>query len=198
MERKIASVDRLANVEPLKHNFMARPTTKQQLIEQSEDKFNNLFTLINSIDADEQEKSFSFEDRDKNIRDVLVHLYEWHELLLNWIKLNLAGKKINFLPEPYNWKTYPQMNIEFWKKHQTSSYEDAISLLQKSHIEAMRLLDTFTNEQLFTKKLFPWTGTTSLGSYCISATSSHYDWAIKKIKKQKKEINKKKSKQNCC
>ncbi|MGO3678157.1 MAG: ClbS/DfsB family four-helix bundle protein, partial [Microbacteriaceae bacterium] len=29
---------------------------------------------------------------------------------------------------------------------------------------------------------FPWTGTTSLGSYCVSATSSHYDWAIKKIR----------------
>ena len=92
--------------------------------------------------------------------------------------VNLKGNKINFLPEPYNWKTYPQMNVEFWEKHQTTPYQEAISVLQKSHVEVMRLIDTFTNEQLFTKKFFDWTGTTSLGSYCVSATSSHYDWAM--------------------
>ncbi len=167
---------------------MGRPITKQQLIEQSEENFNKLFTLINSMSIKEQEKSFSFEDRDKNIRDVLVHLYEWHQLLLNWIKLNLSGQKSNFLPEPYNWKTYPQINIEFWKKHQATPYQNAITIVQTSHAEVMQLIDTFTNEQLFTNKYFSWTGTTSLGSYCVSATSSHYDWAMKKLKKHKKEL----------
>lgn len=165
---------------------MARPTTKQQLIEQSEENFGKLFTIINSMTAEEQEKTFSFEDRDRNIRDVLVHLYEWHLLLLNWISSNTSGHKTNFLPEPYNWKTYPKMNIEFWKKHQTTLYQEATSLLLTSHAQVMRLINTFSNEQLFTNQLFPWTGTTSLGSYCVSATSSHYDWAIKKIKKHKK------------
>ena len=94
---------------------MARPTTKLQLIDQSEENSKKLFALINSLTTDEQEKSFSFDDRDRNIRDVLVHLYEWHQLLLNWVKSNSAGKKTSFLPEPYNWKTYPQMNVEFWK-----------------------------------------------------------------------------------
>ncbi|MFC1239685.1 ClbS/DfsB family four-helix bundle protein [Treponema vincentii] len=47
--------------------------------------------------------------------------------------------------------------------------------------------ETFSNEELFTKKVFDWTGTTSLGSYCVSATSSHYDWATKDIKKALKK-----------
>ncbi len=46
----------------------------------------------------------------------------------------------------------------------------------------MALIDTFSNDELFTKGVFDWTGTTTLGSYCISATASHYDWAIKKLK----------------
>lgn len=167
---------------------MARPTTKQQLAECSEENFKKLFAFIDSMSTEEQEMLFLFEDRDKNIRDVLVHLYEWHQLLLNWVKLNLAGEKINFLPEPYNWKTYPQMNLEFWKKHQSTPYNEAIALLCESHAEVMCLIDTFTNEQLFTKKLFDWTGTTSFGSYCVSATSSHYDWAMKKIKKYKNNL----------
>ena len=120
--------------------------------------------------------------------DVLVHLYEWHQLLLSWIHSNQSGNKANFLPEPYNWKTYPQMNVGFWEKHQHTSLKEAVQLLKESHSEVINLIDSFTNEELFTNKYFSWTGTTSLGSYCVSATSSHYDWAMKKIKKHKKSL----------
>lgn len=162
---------------------MARPTSKQQLFEQSEANFKLLFTVIDSIPESEQGSQFPFEDRDKNIRDVLVHLYEWHLLLIKWVNANMSGEKANFLPQPYNWKTYPQMNIEFWEKHQKTTFKKAVSYVKKSHSDVMQLIGKFTDEQLFTKKIFDWTGTTSLGSYCVSATSSHYDWALKKIKK---------------
>ena len=167
---------------------MARATTKEQLIPNSEENFAKLFALINSFEEGELVATFNFEDRDRNIRDVLVHLYEWHQLLLNWINSNQSGKKENFLPEPYNWKTYPQMNVEFWKKHQNTLFNDSVSMLKQSHAAVMTVIDTFSNEELFTNKYFDWTGTTSLGAYCVSATSSHYDWAIKKIKKHKKSL----------
>ncbi|GHS99751.1 hypothetical protein FACS189421_10780 [Bacteroidia bacterium] len=61
-------------------------------------------------------------------------------------------------------------------------------MLNESHSEVVNLIETFSNEELFTKKYFPWTGTTNLGSYCVSATSSHYDWAMKKIKMHMKNI----------
>ena len=54
--------------------------------------------------------------RDKNLRDVLIHLFEWHQLLLLWIESNLNNDQKPFLPLPYNWKTYGELNIEFWKK----------------------------------------------------------------------------------
>ena len=168
---------------------MARPTTKDQLIQAGEENFNKLMEVIDSLSVTQQEMIFSFEDRDRNIRDVLIHLYEWHQLLLNWIKKNQDGEKCNFLPEPYNWKTYPQMNVEFWKKHQETLLEDSIDQLKKSNSAVIDTIKTFTNEELFTNKHFNWTGTTSLGSYCVSSTSSHYDWAIKKIKKHKKTLS---------
>lgn len=74
------------------------------------------------------------------------------------------------------------MNVEFWKKHQATPLEKAVALLKESHAEEMKLIESFTDEELFTKKYFPWTGTTNLGSYAISSTSSHYDWAMKKLK----------------
>lgn len=167
---------------------MARPTTKEQLIDASEEKFAKLFAVINSMTEKEQETTFAFEGRDRNIRDVLVHLYEWHQLLLNWIKSNQAGNKTDFLPKPYNWKTYPRMNVEFWEKHQKTSLNEAVQLVKKSHSDVMDLIKTFTNEELFTIKYYPWTGSTSLGSSCVSSTSSHYDWAMKAIKKHKNTV----------
>lgn len=80
------------------------------------------------------------------------------------------------------------MNIEFWKKHQQTPLEEAKRELQGSHLQVMDVIKTFSNEELFTNKYFSWTGTTSLGAYCVSSTSSHYDWAIKKIKKHKKTL----------
>lgn len=74
------------------------------------------------------------------------------------------------------------MNVEFWKKHQNTSLDKAKLLLEKSHKDVMTLAEKFTDEQLFTKGVFKWVGGSTLGSYFISTTSSHYDWALKKLK----------------
>ena len=80
------------------------------------------------------------------------------------------------------------MNVEIWKRHQNTLLITAKQLLQDSHQKVMSMADKFTNEELFTKKYFPWTGTTDLGSYFVSTTASHYDWAIKKIKLHCKKV----------
>ena len=159
---------------------MPRPTTKAELTAVANEQYSKLWKLIDSMSEEEQTAAFVFEDRDKNIKDILVHLYEWHRLLLNWVNLNQNGDTKPFLPEPYNWKTYPAMNVEFWKKHQGTLYGKAKTMLEESHKKVMDLIETFSDEELFTKKYFSWTGTTHLGSYCIS---THYDWAMKKLKK---------------
>jgi hypothetical protein len=162
---------------------MGRATTKTDLRIASNEQFEKLWKLIDSITDEQQNAIFAFEDRDRNVRDVLVHLYEWHQLLLNWINANWKGEQKPFLPEPYNWKTYPQMNVEIWKKHQNTPLIDAKEMLKESHSQVMNLIETFSNDELFGKGSFSWTGGSTMGAYCVSATSSHYDWAMKKIKK---------------
>lgn len=166
---------------------MSRPTTKAQLEEAAAKNFEKLTALVDSMASEQQQKEFAFEGRDRNVRDVLVHLYEWHSLLLGWVRSNMAGDRRDFLPAPYNWKTYPQMNVGFWEKHRNkTSLEYARAMLGKSHADVMRMIGGLTDEELFTKKYYPWTGTTSIGSYAVSATASHYDWAMKKLKEHKK------------
>lgn len=177
--------------------MMARPTTKNDLIQAGNDGYKKMIDLLDSIPNEEVDSNFTVDvenekqahwTRDKNLRDVLIHLYEWHQLLLNWVKANQAGEAKQFLKEGYNWKSYGAMNIEFWEKHQTTSYENARDLLAESHQQVMDLEEGFSNEELFSKNVFPWVGGSTLGSYFVSATSSHYEWAAKKIKKFKKSL----------
>ena len=60
--------------------------------------------------------------------------------------------------------------------------ERAEELLRDSHKRVLAAIVPFSDEELFEKKHFSWTGTSSLGSYCVSATSAHYEWAAKKVK----------------
>ncbi|MDR1689736.1 MAG: ClbS/DfsB family four-helix bundle protein [Clostridiales bacterium] len=171
---------------------MPRPTTKPDLIKAANEQFDKMMLLIDSMTNDAKNAAFNFGGevmhkeahwkRDKNLRDVLIHLYEWHQLLLNWVDANRSGEKKPFLPTPYNWKTYGEMNAEFWEKHQQTPYSGAKKNLLESHKRVLALIDTFSNDELFAKGAFSWTGTSTLGSYCVSVTASHYDWAMKKIK----------------
>ena len=178
---------------------MARPQTKENLMIVAKENFEKLNTLISKMSDKELTTPFDFSKdekkkeahwkRDKNLRDILIHLYEWHQLILNWVESNQKGEEKPFIPQPYNWRTYGDMNVEFWKKHQNTSLEDATKALQKSHKEVLKLAENFTNEELFSKKVYKWVGGSTLGSYFVSATSSHYDWAMKKLKAHQKNCN---------
>lgn len=175
---------------------MPRPKTKAELLTAAAENYEKLNRMIGAMSEKELNTPFDFSgdekkkeahwSRDKNLRDVLIHLYEWQELLLKWLPANLSGANVPFLPEPYNWKTYGEMNMEIWRKHQDTPLETATGLLKESHEQVMKLAEQFSDEELFTKKYYPWVGTSNLGSYFISVTSSHYDWAMKKLKAHKK------------
>ena len=175
---------------------MVRPQTKENLMIAAKENFEKLNILISKMSDKELTTPFDFSKdekkkeahwkRDKNLRDVLIHLYEWHQLILNWVESNQKGEEKPFLPEPYNWRTYGDMNVEFWKKHQNISLEDATRNLEKSHKDVLELAEKFTNEELFSRKIYKWVGGSTLGSYFVSTTSSHYDWAIKKLKAHQK------------
>lgn len=182
---------------------MGRPTTKSELLRTAADNFESLNLLISSLTEQELAHPFDFTgdekkkeahwNRDKNLRDIFIHLYEWHQLLLNWVRANNTRTSPPFqpfIPEPYNWKTYGDMNIEFWNKHQTTTLEEAEQLLKQSHKDVMALAESFSQEELFTKGVFPWVGGSTLGSYFVSNTASHYTWAIKKLKAHRKNCQK--------
>ncbi len=59
-------------------------------------------------------------------------------------------------------------------------------MVRESHDNVITLIESFSGDELFTKNHLSWTGKSTLASMCASATSSHYNWAIKKLKQFKK------------
>lgn len=178
---------------------MPRPQTKNDLMEAATVNYDKLLKLIDSMTEIELNTEFDFSsdvkkkeahwERDKNLRDVLIHLYEWHNLMLTWVKNNKAGVRKPFLMEGYNWKTYGAMNVLFWKRNQAVTLDMALEMFAESHMKIMDVIQTMSNEELFQKNVYDWVGGSAIGSYFVSVTSSHYEWAMKKIKAHRKMIN---------
>ena len=168
---------------------MPRPKNRDELLSLSNVNYKKLFDLVNSFSDEEIHNEYIFDNnRDKNIRDILVHLHHWHLMMMEWHEVGMSGKKPDMPASGYTWKTVPELNREIWKKYQSVSYEDGVKLLDGSFKDIQEIIKSHTDIELFEKKRYKWTGTTSMGSYFISATSSHYDWAMKHLRKYKKSL----------
>ena len=168
---------------------MARASHKADLLEDAKSGYDELIKLLNSFSENEQEGTFPFEDRDRNIRDVLVHLHEWHNMMEKWNRIGCVEKGTPAVPrEGYSWKTLPDMNRMIWAQYQDVSLARAKELLDKSHNAMLAIIEGYPNDALFRRNQYPWTNETVLGSYFVSATSSHYEWAADKLKKYKKSL----------
>ena len=182
---------------------MPRARNKDDLMKSAAENYAKLTEMIEKMTENQMNTPFDFSGdaskkeahwgRDINVRDVLIHLYEWHLLMIQFMDNNAPGKNpkpVPFLPPEYNWKTYGDMNRMFWDSHRETSYEDARAMLEGSHRECMELAESLSDEELFTRGYFDWTGNNALGSYFTANMSSHYDWALKKIKAHIKKVGK--------
>ncbi len=167
---------------------MPRPKTKTELLELSQTNFDRLNYFIDNLSEAQRNAEFPAGTLNRNISDVLTHLHHWHLLLLQWYQTGMAGEKPAMPAEGYTWKTLPDFNKMIHAKYVGTPLNKARSMFGDSYDRVRSLIEKHTNEELFEKKRYPWTGTTSLGAYLISATSSHYDWALKLLKKCTKEI----------
>ena len=88
---------------------MPRPKTKEELMLASKENYEKLNRFISQLSEDELQTPFDF-SRDpkkkeaphgkeiKILRDVLIHLYEWQQLLLTWVYSNQEGHEKTFSP----------------------------------------------------------------------------------------------------
>lgn len=168
---------------------MPRPTTRIDLLDASAAGYARLIGLVESLTPGKAEEEFPFEDRDRNVRDVLAHLHEWHLMLLGWYRMGMDGEKPAIPAEGYTWQTLPALNRTIQQRYQDVPLGEVRRLLDASHAEVQGLIAAQTDPELFEKRRYSWTGTTSLGAYLVSSTSSHYDWALKKLRRYTRTLS---------
>lgn len=165
---------------------MSRPRTKEELQKLSQTNFTRLKKLIDSFTVEEQNSAFSKGTMNRNIRDVLAHLHHWHLMMLNWYEVGMTGEKPEMPAKGYTWKTTPDLNRVIQDKYKTIELKKIREDLNESFLQIQAVIESHSNDELFEKKRYKWTGTTSMGAYLVSATSSHYEWAYKLIKRAQK------------
>lgn len=124
---------------------------KEILLENSDKNFKALLEIIESIPSRKRAISIETQERDKNFRDVLMHLYEWHAMLERWYREGMDGD-IPFMPAPgYKWSTIKILNMRIWENYQDVTLNQAIKKLKLSHERVMELIKLHTNEEIMTK-----------------------------------------------
>lgn len=111
-------------------NIMIAKSEKEILLLNSDKNLKSLLEIIESVPSRKRGISIETQDRDKNFRDVLMHLYEWHVMLERWYREGMDGD-IPFMPAPgYKWGTIKLLNMQIWENYQDVTLNQAIKKIE--------------------------------------------------------------------
>ncbi len=165
---------------------MPRPTTKEQLLSQSQLALDELMGVVASLPVAQRIGVGACGDW--SVKDISCHLHAWHELFVVWYREGMAGGKPAIPAPGFTFKDTPILNEKVYREYKELDYIEAVTRLIKSHQWVMALAGNHTEAELFTKQCYPWTGSTSLGAYFTGCLSSHYNWANGLVKKWRRGL----------
>jgi hypothetical protein len=118
-----------------------------------------------------------------SVKDVLAHLVEWQQMVLSWYRAGLRGETPEIPAPGLKWNQTPQLNQMILEKHRDRPIDQVMEMFGASHQEIVGVIHDLSDQELFEPGRMTWTGKNTMGTYFVSATSSHYLWARKKIRK---------------
>ncbi|MEM7736795.1 MAG: ClbS/DfsB family four-helix bundle protein [Deinococcota bacterium] len=160
---------------------MPRPTAKTDLVQQIEGNYSKLQNLIQELSI--HEITGPNVTTKWTTKDVLAHLTEWTHMMLSWHGAGLRGNMPTMPAEGFNWRQIPALNQQIFEAHKDDDLEEVRAAFAMSYEEILELAKTLSEDELFERSHFDWTGNNNVATYLISASCSHYDWAYKRIKR---------------
>lgn len=159
---------------------MTRPTTRSELLAAATTEFDRLWEAVESVPTGDRELPGACDSW--SVKDLLAHLHAWHQMALGWEAAGVRGEIPVTPAEGYTWAETPALNRAIQERTADDAWSDVVAGLRRTHDDAVAIISGYDDEDLFTKKRYPWTRSTSVGAYFVSATSSHYAWASKLIR----------------
>lgn len=158
---------------------MPRPTTKAGLVAAAERERAKLDALLDELTP--AQTAVAGVVGEWSVKDVLAHLCEWESMALGWYRAGLRGE-VPELPAPgFTWRQTPQLNRAIFERHRDMPLGDVLAWLRSSRREMLGVIASLSDDELFTPGRFAWTRKNTLGTYFVSATSSHDLWARTRI-----------------
>ena len=163
---------------------MSRPTSRAELLERATNEFE---ALMEAAEGVEPERRLGPSDYPRgSVKDMLAHLDAWHRMFIEWERVGRAGEVAEMPAPGHTWKTTPALNMEIHERHVDDAWDQVVDGLRASHAQVVQAVEAYSEAELFEKRRYRWTSSTSVGSYAVSATTSHYDWAMKHLRKSMK------------
>jgi hypothetical protein len=160
---------------------MPRPTSKAQLLSAMQKEHAELKKLLGTLTPDQL--AHTSRTTKWSIKDVLAHLMEWEQMCLSWYKAGVRGILPPLPAEGYNWAQLPALNRAIYQKYRDRPLAEVLKQYRASYRQILKTVQGIDEENLFTPGRYAWTGKNAAAAYFIGATSSHYAWARKEVRK---------------
>ena len=160
---------------------MARATNKDDLLIAIEKERSALEAFLETLTSEQTTDPNTVGEW--SVKDMMAHLIEWEQMCLGWYQAGLRGESPSLPALGFKWNQTPQLNQQIFEKWRKRPLTEIIERFHASHHEILTVIKGLSNEQLFTSGQYAWTKKNTLGTYMVSATSSHYLWARREIRK---------------
>ncbi len=165
---------------------MPRPANKADLLDAAGLEFERLWNVVDTVPHADRETPGACGEW--SVKDLLAHLHAWHQMALRWEEEGSRGEKPAIPADGFTFAETPALNQAIYERHRNDAWGEVVLGLKRTHEALLTDIGSYGDEDLFTKKRFPWTRSTSVGAYMVSATSSHYAWASKLIRTYVKSL----------
>lgn len=114
-------------------------------------------------------------------KDFLAHRTEWGRMALSWLAEARAGGSPAVPAEGYSWGQLDELNAEIHDRFADIPLGEAESAFEAVNSELTLTIEGCSDDELFTKHHYDFTGSSDLATYLTSATGGNYRSAYKHI-----------------
>jgi hypothetical protein len=161
-------------------------TSKAALLDDIRVQHDELVLLLDAIPDRDQRTARVWGDG-WSPADLVAHLAEWQRLLIGWHTDGRRGVRPAMPAPGYTWRETPRLNRDIQRKHADRAPLELRAELESGHRRILELVERLSPEELLEPGRLAWTGRSSLATYVAANTASHYRFAIRVIRRWRRQ-----------
>ena len=134
---------------------MSRFATKQELVDDAEGAWVKLQALLSEIPV--EAKTIEVMDG-MTVKDFLAHRAEWGRMAIGWYETARGGGTPDVPAPGYGWGQLKGLNAEIHDRFADIPLPEAEAGLTASHEALMAIIEGCSEDELFTKQYYSFTG----------------------------------------